>query len=80
MVIGEIAIIARGVRRMTADIDAVVQGDRTNVPSLLRRLAKKRIVPRIDDAEAFVRESMVPLLRHDPTGVEFGNRTENSRR
>jgi hypothetical protein len=71
MVIGGIAIIARGVRRMTADIDAVVQGDRTDVPSLLRRLAKKRIVPRIDDAEAFVRESMVLLLRHDPTGVEF---------
>ena len=71
MVIGGIAIIARGVRRMTADIDAVVQGDRTDVPSLLRILAKKRIVPRIDDAEAFVRESMVLLLRHDPTGVEL---------
>lgn len=54
-----------------ADIDAVVQGDRTDVPSLLRRLAKKRIVPRIDDAEDFLRESMVLLLRHDPTGVEF---------
>lgn len=37
MVIGGIAIIARGVRRMTADIDAVVQGDRTDVPSLLSR-------------------------------------------
>jgi hypothetical protein len=71
MVIGGIAIIARGVRRMTADIDAVVQGDRTDVPSLLRLLARKRIVPRIDDAEAFVRESMVLLLRHDPTGVEL---------
>lgn len=28
MVIGGIAIIARGVRRMTTDIDAVVRGDR----------------------------------------------------
>lgn len=71
MVIGGIAIIARGVRRMTADIDAVVQGDRTDAPSLIRRLTKKRIVPRIDDAEAFVRESMVLLLRHEPTGVDF---------
>jgi hypothetical protein len=71
MVIGGIAIIARGVRRMTTDIDAVVRGDRVDVPTLLRLLAKKRIVARIDDAAAFVRESMVLLLRHDPTGVEF---------
>jgi hypothetical protein len=71
MVIGGIAIIARGVRRMTTDIDAVVRGDRVDVPTLLRLLAKKRIIPRIDDAAAFVRESMVLLLRHDPTGVEF---------
>jgi len=71
MVIGGIAIIARGVRRMTTDIDAVVRGDRVDVSTLLRLLAKKRIVPRIDDAAAFVRESMVLLLRHDPTGVEF---------
>jgi hypothetical protein len=71
MVIGGIAIIARGVRRMTTDIDAVVRGDRVDLSTLLRLLAKKRIVPRIDDAAAFVRESMVLLLRHDPTGVEF---------
>jgi hypothetical protein len=71
MVIGGIAIIARGVRRMTTDIDAVVQGDRIDVPTLLRLLSRKRIVPRIVDADVFVRESMVLLLRHEPTGVSF---------
>lgn len=69
MVIGGIAIIARGVRRMTTDIDAVVRGDRTDTKALLRILAGKRIVPRIEDVEAFARESLVLLLRHDPTGV-----------
>ena len=27
MIIGDMAVIARGVRRMTTDVDAVVQGD-----------------------------------------------------
>jgi hypothetical protein len=71
MVIGGIAIIARGVRRMTTDIDAVVQGDRADAATLLRLLARKHIVPRIENAEAFARENLILLLRHDPTGVQF---------
>lgn len=71
MIIGGIAVIARGVRRMTTDIDATVRGDQADVASLVRALAKKRIVPRIDNAERFASESLVLLLRHDPTGVEF---------
>lgn len=71
MIIGGIAVIARGVRRMTTDIDATVKGDQADVASLVRALAKKRIVPRIDNAERFASESLVLLLRHDPTGVEF---------
>lgn len=71
MIIGGIAVIARGVRRMTTDIDAAVRGDRIDVAALLKTLAKKRIVPRIDDAERFASESLVLLLRHQPTGVEL---------
>lgn len=71
MVIGGIAVIARGVRRMTTDIDATVRGDQADIGSLVRALAKKRIVPRIDNAERFASESLVLLLRHAPTGVEF---------
>src|SRR5687767_3454020 len=66
MVIGGIAIIARGVRRMTTDIDVVVRGDETTPAAMLRKLATRRIVPRIDDAEAFARERLVLLLRHTP--------------
>jgi hypothetical protein len=70
MVIGGIAIIARGVRRMTTDIDVVVRGDETTPAAMLRALATRRIVPRIADAEAFARERLVLLLRHRPTGVD----------
>jgi hypothetical protein len=71
MVIGGIAIIARGVRRMTTDIDVVVRGDETTPAAMLRALTTRRIVPRIADAEAFARERLVLLLRHEPTGVDL---------
>jgi len=71
MVIGGIASIARGVRRMTTDIDVVVRGDETTPAAMLRALTIKRIVPRIADAEAFARERLVLLLRHEPTGVDL---------
>jgi hypothetical protein len=56
---------------MTTDIDAAVRGDRIDVAALVKALAKKQIIPRIDDAEQFASESLVLLLKHEPTGVEF---------
>jgi hypothetical protein len=71
MVIGGIAVIARGVRRFTADIDAAIRGDEVSIDKLLAVLAQKSIAPRIDDAAQFARENLVLLLRHQPSGVEF---------
>jgi predicted nucleotidyltransferase len=71
MVIGGIASIARGVRRMTTDIDVVVRGDETTPAAMLHAFTTKRIVPRIADAEAFANERLVLLLRHEPTGVDL---------
>lgn len=71
MVIGGIAVIARGVRRFTSDIDAAIRGDEIDASAVLEALAKKRIVPRIPRAEQFARENLVLLLRHEPSGVEF---------
>jgi hypothetical protein len=71
MVIGGIAVIARGVRRMTTDIDAAVRGDRVEVSALVKLLGRGRIVPRIENAEEFAGVSLVLLLKHEPTGVEF---------
>lgn len=71
MIIGGIAAIARGVRRMTTDIDAVVLGDAVETSKLLRILARHSVRPRIDDAEAFAEKNLVLLLRHVPSGVDL---------
>ena len=71
MVVGGIAIIARGVRRMTTDIDAVVAGGSIDARALLELLSTAGIEPRIADAEAFARRNLVLLLRHVATGVDL---------
>ena len=69
MVIGGIAVIARGVPRDTVDIDAAVWAEGVDIASLLRLLAARAIVPRIADAEAFAAAHQVLLLHHTPTGT-----------
>ncbi len=71
MVIGGIAIIARGVRRMTTDIDAAVKGDAIRPEKLMESLAKHSIVPRIAEALKFAETNLVLLLRHESTGVDL---------
>lgn len=71
MVIGGIAVIARGVRRVTTDIDVAVRGDSITIEQLAERLAAEDIRPRIADAIAFARESLVLLMRHTRTGVDL---------
>lgn len=71
MIIGGIAVITRGVRRLTTDIDAVVRGDAVTARALLAALAKARIQPRIPRALAFADKNLVLLLRHEPTGVDL---------
>jgi hypothetical protein len=71
MIIGGIAVIARGVRRLTTDIDATVRGDGISVERLAEVLAQHDITPRIDDGLSFARQNLVFLLRHSPTGVDL---------
>lgn len=71
MIIGGIAVIARGVRRFTTDIDAAVRGDAVTVERLVAALARHGIVPRIDDAVAFARANLVLLARHRKSGVDL---------
>ena len=70
MVIGGIAIVARGVKRFTTDIDIAVAGDAIPIEALAIALADSEIVARIDDAVSFARQNLVLLLRHEPTGVD----------
>lgn len=69
MLIGGFAVIAHGVRRTTEDVDLVVRGDATDARSLLDTLSAHAITPRIKDAEAFARSSLVLLLRDEETDV-----------
>lgn len=69
MVIGGIAVIARGVPRQTIDIDAAIWAERLDVDRLIDVLARHRIVPRIADARTFARDRQVLLLRHEPSGT-----------
>jgi hypothetical protein len=71
MIIGGVAVIAHGVKRLTTDVDAVVRGDAIDVPTLLRALGRSKIVPRIENAERFARENLVLLLRHAPSHVDL---------
>jgi hypothetical protein len=70
-VIGGVAVIARGVRRMTTDVDAVVLGSAITQADALTALARHGLVPRIADAEAFAAAHLVMLLRHEATGVDI---------
>ena len=67
MIIGGIAVIARGAPRFTDDIDATVWAAGLDLSRLLSAMAQQSVVPRIDDVEELARESQVVLLRHAPS-------------
>jgi hypothetical protein len=69
LIIGGVAVIARGVARFTADVDATIRARDVPLERLFETLGRHHIVPRIDQALEFARERQVLLLRHDPSGV-----------
>lgn len=69
MIIGGIAVIARGVPRQTIDVDATVWGEAINAASLFETLARHGLTPRIDDALEFARRHQILQLRHEPSGT-----------
>ncbi|MEO8902855.1 MAG: hypothetical protein ABI488_12525 [Polyangiaceae bacterium] len=71
MIIGGIAVIARGVPRHTDDVDGTVWADGLDLASLLSALRAERIEPRIVDALEFARQNQVFLLRHTPTSTDI---------
>lgn len=70
MLIGGIAVIARGVPRTTRDVDATVSADSCDIDALLRIFEQHEVQPRINDAKAFAQANQVLLLRHAPSGVD----------
>jgi len=69
MIIGGIAVIARGVPRTTLDIDATIWRPALDIGHAVDVLQSHGIAPRIDDAVAFAREHQVLLLRHEASGT-----------
>jgi hypothetical protein len=69
MIIGGIAVIARGVPRHTIDIDATIWAEALDPERLLVTSASHRLVPRLHDTLEFARRHQVLLLQHEPTGI-----------
>lgn len=69
MIIGGLAVVARGVVRHTDDADATVWAAHLELPELLASLRAHDIVGRIADVESFAAQSQVLLLVHQPSGV-----------
>lgn len=71
MVIGGVAVIAHGVPRYTADVDATAAAPDEPIERLFDVFALHGVVPRIDGALAFARDRQILLLRHEPSGVDL---------
>jgi predicted nucleotidyltransferase len=69
--IGGMAVIARGVQRVTRDIDIAVAGAALVNAALADEMQQHGMSPRISDAVAFADENQVLLMRHDATGVDI---------
>jgi hypothetical protein len=70
MLIGGMAVIARGVPRLTRDVDATVAAGELDARQLADEFAKYGLVPRIADAVEFASTRQVLLLRHEASGVD----------
>lgn len=70
MLIGGLAVIARGVVRQTDDADATVWAPGLDLEGLLATLARHGLRPRVADAVELARRAQVILLRHEPTGSD----------
>ena len=69
MIIGGLAVIARGVPRQTVDIDATMWAEGLDIAAVLPALAAEELLPRTADAITFACERHVLLLRHEPSGT-----------
>ncbi|MDI6769496.1 MAG: nucleotidyltransferase [Anaerolineales bacterium] len=67
VVIGGIAVGFLGRPRLTEDVDALIMLSVQDISRLLEAASAEKIVPRIENVEAFGRKNRVLLLQHSPT-------------
>jgi len=70
MIIGGVAVIARGVPRLTVDIDATVAAADVPPAAILAAGERHGIAARIPDAVAFARQHHVLLCAHTASGTD----------
>lgn len=70
MLIGGMAVIARGVPRLTRDIDITIAGGKAEISEIVSVLSQHGFVARIDNAIDFAETNQVLLLRHARTRVD----------
>lgn len=71
MIIGGIAVVARGVPRHTDDVDATVWAPGLALNVLCRQLAAQKLSFRIEDGLTFAEQNQVLLLIHGPSKIEI---------
>lgn len=69
LVIGGVAVSLLAAPRLTADVDAMLLLDVTEIPRLIESAAAHGLTARIEDAAAFAAQSRVLLLRHAASGI-----------
>ena len=69
MLIGGIAVIARGVPRTTLDIDAAIWAEALDLDRAVAVFGRHGLVPRVPAARQFAQEHQVLLLQHDASGT-----------
>lgn len=69
MLIGGVAVISRGLPRLTDDVDATLMGAEVDLEQLVDALEQHGIRPRIDGAIDFARQRQVLLLIHTASDI-----------
>jgi len=67
MIVGGVAVIARGVPRLTRDVDAVVWADGLDLEFLIDTLRRHQIEGRVANPVQVATETQVVFLEHRPT-------------
>src|SRR5688572_23623669 len=67
MIVGGVAVVARGVARVTRDVDATVWAPGLKLEELVDALREHQIVGRVRGFVQLARENQVLFLEHAPT-------------
>lgn len=71
MLIGGLAVIARGAPRHTTDVDATVWAPGLDISRALAAFQDQSIVPRVANVQEVAAQAQILLLTHPPSAVDL---------